>query len=43
MDYVRDSSELKNVNIGILALGTMPNRSVEEGKENEVFHCAFGG
>ena len=30
--YVRDSSELKNINIGILALGTMPNRSVKEGK-----------
>ena len=37
--YVRDSSELKNINIGILALGTMPNRSVKEGKENEIFHC----
>ena len=33
--YVRDSSELKNINIGIVALGTMPNRSVKEGKEGE--------
>lgn len=40
--YVRDSSELKNINIGILALGTMPNRSVKEGKENEIFHCNLG-
>ena len=39
--YVRDSSELKNINIGILALGTMPNRSVKEGKGEQIFHCTL--
>lgn len=30
--YVCDFSELKNINIGILVLGMMLNRSVKEGK-----------
>lgn len=40
--YVRDSSELKNINIGILALGTMPNRSVKEGKGEQNISLHFG-
>ncbi|MGZ7151352.1 ribonuclease E activity regulator RraA [Bacillus sp. BC08] len=40
--YVRDSSELKNINIGILALGTMPNRSVKEGKGERNISLQFG-
>ena len=40
--YVRDSSELKNINIGILALGTMPNRSVKEGKGERNISLHFG-
>lgn len=40
--YVRDSSELKNINIGILALGTMPNRSVKEGKGERNIPVQFG-
>ncbi len=40
--YVRDSSELKNINIGILALGTMPNRSVKEGKGERNISLEFG-
>ncbi len=39
--YVRDSSELKNINIGILALGTMPNRSVKEGKRRTKYFIAL--
>ncbi|EOP68936.1 MULTISPECIES: ribonuclease E activity regulator RraA [Bacillus] len=40
--YVRDSMELKNINIGILALGTMPNRSVKEGKGERNISLQFG-
>ncbi|SEB16833.1 ribonuclease E activity regulator RraA [Bacillus nitratireducens] len=40
--YVRDSSELKNINIGIVALGTMPNRSVKEGKGERNILVQFG-
>ena len=40
--YVRDSSELKNINIGILALGAMPNRSVKEGKGERNISLHFG-
>lgn len=40
--YVRDSSELKNINIGIVALGTMPNRSVKEGKGERNILLQFG-
>ncbi|WP_242246042.1 ribonuclease E activity regulator RraA [Bacillus cereus group sp. BfR-BA-01523] len=40
--YVRDSSELKNIDIGILALGTMPNRSVKEGKGERNILLQFG-
>ena len=39
--YVRDSMELKNINIGILALGTMPNRSVKEGKGETKYSSAI--
>lgn len=40
--YVRDSSELKNIDIGILALGTMPNRSIKEGKGERGISLQFG-
>ncbi|MES5893419.1 ribonuclease E activity regulator RraA [Bacillus cereus group sp. RP43] len=40
--YVRDASELKNINIGIVALGTMPNRSVKEGKGERNIPVQFG-
>ncbi|EOO13669.1 MULTISPECIES: ribonuclease E activity regulator RraA [Bacillus] len=40
--YVRDSSELKNINIGIVALGTMPNRSIKEGKGERNIPVQFG-
>ncbi len=39
--YVRDSSELKNVNIGILALGTMPNRSVKRRERRTKYFIAI--
>ena len=39
--YVRDSSELKNINIGILVLGTMPNRSVKEEKRRTKYFIAI--
>ena len=41
--YVRDSKELRNINIGILALGTMPKRSVKEGKGETEIPLQFGG
>ncbi|EMA6343456.1 ribonuclease E activity regulator RraA [Bacillus cytotoxicus] len=40
--YVRDSKELKNINIGILALGTMPKRSKKEGKGETEVPLHFG-
>ncbi|PFA14569.1 MULTISPECIES: ribonuclease E activity regulator RraA [Bacillus cereus group] len=41
--YIRDSKELRNINIGILALGTMPKRSVKEGKGETELPVQFGG
>ncbi|WP_459502345.1 ribonuclease E activity regulator RraA [Bacillus sp. C1] len=41
--YVRDSRELRNINIGILALGTMPKRSIKEGKGETGISMHFGG
>lgn len=41
--YVRDSKELQNINIGILALGTMPKRSIKEGKGETDIPLQFGG
>ncbi|MBY0598549.1 ribonuclease E activity regulator RraA [Bacillus bingmayongensis] len=40
--YVRDSRELRNVNIGILALGTVPKRSIKEGKGETGISLHFG-
>ncbi|MBO1581446.1 ribonuclease E activity regulator RraA [Bacillus sp. XF8] len=40
--YVRDSRELRNVNIGILALGTVPKRSIKEGKGEKGISLHFG-
>ncbi|PGE97940.1 S-adenosylmethionine--2-demethylmenaquinone methyltransferase [Bacillus pseudomycoides] len=39
---VRDSKELRNINIGILALGTMPKRSRKEGKGETEIPLQFG-
>lgn len=40
--YVRDSKELRNINIGILALGTIPKRSRKEGKGEKEIPLQFG-
>lgn len=39
---VRDSKELRNINIGIFALGTMPKRSRKEGKGEAEIPLQFG-
>lgn len=41
--YVRDSKELRNIDIGICALGTMPKRSIKEGKGETAIPLQFGG
>lgn len=40
---VRDSRELANINVGILALATHPRRSVKEGKGQRDVPVRFGG
>ncbi|MEN1936531.1 ribonuclease E activity regulator RraA [Paenibacillus sp. 102] len=40
--YVRDSKELRNINIGILALGTIPKKSRKEGKGKKEIPLQFG-
>ncbi|KEK23271.1 ribonuclease E activity regulator RraA [Bacillus gaemokensis] len=40
--YVRDSRELRNIEIGILALGTMPKRSKKVGKGETEIPLNFG-
>ncbi|MDM5155500.1 ribonuclease E activity regulator RraA [Bacillus sp. DX1.1] len=39
---VRDSAELRNIDIGILAIGTMPKRSVKEGRGERKIPLFFG-
>lgn len=39
---VRDSAELRNIDIGILAIGTLPKRSVKEGKGEREVPLYFG-
>ncbi|WP_369903255.1 ribonuclease E activity regulator RraA [Bacillus manliponensis] len=41
--FVRDSVELRNINLGIFAMGTMPNRSVKVGRGEADTPLSFGG
>lgn len=41
--FVRDSVELRNIDLGIFALGTMPNRSVKAGRGEADIPVSFGG
>lgn len=40
---VRDCAELRNIELGILAIATMPKRSVKEGKGETNIPLSFGG
>lgn len=40
--YVRDTEQLKNLKIGVLALGSNPRRSNKEGKGSEKITVNFG-
>ncbi|ENQ3106194.1 regulator of ribonuclease activity A [Bacillus sp. 491mf] len=40
---VRDCAELRNIELGILAIATMPKRSVKEGKGETNIPVSFGG
>ncbi|MBO8171945.1 MAG: ribonuclease E activity regulator RraA [Bacillaceae bacterium] len=41
--YVRDSDELPDMDLGVLALGSMPLKSKKEGKGKEQVTLNFGG
>lgn len=41
--FVRDSVELRNIDLGIFALGTMPNRSEKVGRGEAGIPVSFGG